>query len=651
MRTQTTAQALAYSSASQRQKIKLEIKDDSGAWQEWTDLYEQDRVVSIDWGEDVDSPGQDASISLFWRYYYDNASPYVSGTRISGYLALGRELKIHVAVVPQDVSVGSGDWIEVFHGKIDTLDLANEPGTITARDVIMAQLADRWVEDETVYGDNGGTLDIEDVIQDLLDDWTDGSITLEVPTGTSFAIVEYKQQRMPVLQAIQDLVALIGWDIRPKWHAASSSWRLTLYEPDRSTTTSMASFSPEIWHDVDRASIDFSRIRNVVEVTYVNGTDDSGDVSTSTVTATDSASVTKYGRRWMEVVEGTTSQIDTSGEATALATAIVTDLAEPELDFGVSVPLWPWAEVNDYYTFEADGRRFGADQKLAIQGYRHTFTAEQFRTAFVASGQPKAGVVNWLEREARPGQADNKKDLAPVALAVPTITETALAVLLELGWPRDGDWDLIEVHRSTTSSFTPSASTLIGTARGTRFIDRDADPDTDYYYRTIVKNKSGLRSAASSETAAKSPNFVERTDLGVKLRQGVRLELSADQTGETTSPFLVDFDTRAVGESDYADLTKNAIAPIGGGFCQVSVRIAPGTGQDATTWRVDLIISGTSTVVATSGDKTATEDLLINEPIELNKAFLYCCQITFTGTSIDIEADRTHFAFVGTPVT
>jgi hypothetical protein len=650
MRTQTTAQALAYSSASQRQKIKLEIKDSSGTWQEWTDLYEQDRVVSIDWGEDVDSPGQDASISLFWRYYYDNASPYVSGSRISGYLALGRELKIHVAVVPQDVSVGAGDWIEVFHGKIDTLDLANEPGTITARDVIMAQLADRWVEDETVYGDNGGTLDIEDVIQDLLDDWTDGSITLEVPTGTSFAIVEYKQQRMPVLQAIQDLVALIGWDIRPKWSEADSEWQLTLYEPDRSTATSLASFSPEIWHAVDRASIDFSRIRNVVEVTYVSGTDDSGDVETSTVTATDTASVTKYGRRWMEVVEGTTSQIDTSGEATALATAIVTDLAEPELDFGVSVPLWPWAEINDYYAFEADGRRFGADQKLAVQGYRHTFTAEQFRTAFVASGQPKAGVVNWLEREARPGQADNKKDLAPAALSLPAVTEAALAVVLRLGWPRDGDWDLIEVHRSTTSSFTPSASTLIGTARGTRFIDRDADPDTDYYYRTIVKSKSGLRSAASPETSAKSPNFVEREQLGVKLRQGARLEMSADQTS-STSPFVVGFDTLAVGTSDYANTSTVSIKPIGGGFCQVSIRVAPGSGQDATTWRVDLMESGTAAVVATSGDQDDLADLLINEPIALDKNRTYRCEITFTGTSIDIDSTRSHFAFVGTPVT
>ena len=651
MRTQTTAQSFAYASRSQQTRVKLEIKDSGGTWQEWTDLYGQDHAVSIEWGEDVDSPGMDASISIFWRRYNDNASPWVEDTRISDWIALAREIKIYIAVIPEDVAVTSGDWIEVFHGVIDTLDFSKEPGTITARDAIMQQLADGWIEAEETYGANDGSKDLKDVIQDILNDHTTG-ITFQSPvSGVGFAVVEYKQQRMPILQALQDLVALVGWDLRPRWSSSGSEWRLELYEPDRSTTTSQASFSPEIWFDVDRANLDLSRIRNVIDVTYVDGTDDAGDIATSTVTVTNSASVAKYGRRWMEVVEGTSSLIDTSGEATTLGTAIANDLAEPEVDFGVIIPLFPWIEVNDYYTFEADGRRFGADQKLAIQGYRHTVIAGQLRTSITASGQPKAGVRHWLEREARPGQAENRKDLAPAALALPTAVETALGVLLDLGWPRDGDWDLIEVHRSTTSSFTPSASTLIGITRGTHFVDKGGDPDTDYYYRTIVKSKRGLRGAASPETTAKSPNFVERTDVGVKLRQGVRLEMSADQTGETTSPFVVDFDTRAVGEAAYADLTKNAIAPIGGGFCQVSVRIAPAAGQDATTWRVDLVESGTTTAVATSGDKDAGEDLLINEPVELNKNLVYQCAISFIGTSIDIESDRSHLAFHGTPVT
>lgn len=75
------------------------------------------------------------------------------------------------------------------------------------------------------------------------------------------------------------------------------------------------------------------------------------------------------------------------------------------------------------------------------------------------------------------------------------------------------DWQRVEIHTSTTSGFTPDASTLratIETAQGGTVITPTDDP---VYVRLLARNTSGAASPPSTETGPYGPSPVVATDI------------------------------------------------------------------------------------------------------------------------------------------
>ena len=338
-----------------------------------------------------------------------------------------------------------------------------------------------------------GTL-VENVIQQIINDGLGaGAVTLFTPVSPAWAIRSYAQQRQSVLDAIKDLANQIGWSLRYRWDAGTSAFRLTLYDPGRSTTTPARTFAPSEIVDVSACRVEITEIRNVVQVIYPDSTDvdPKGYAIRKTVVVSDSASITKYGRRFMEISEGDASNLNTSAEATTLANAALSDLKDPGAEYAVEVPLFPWVQLGDLLRFAADGRHFTANQDLAVVQVDHTIDDTTAATKITTRGKPASGLDRWLDLD---GRANSPEDIH--SLVLNTSGETFVATLTPTVGGQHAQADLgaasqaafqqwFEVHASKTSGFTPSKQTLKASGANLHAPLTDLEPGERYYVKHV----------------------------------------------------------------------------------------------------------------------------------------------------------------------
>lgn len=611
-------------------------------WIDWTQLLGRDWVVSADWGETLDEPGLNASIELHYRHYVDSASPYTLGTRLSGYLNLYQRIRIYTAIMPDEqMAPGSGDWQLMFDGRIDTINLGEATAVLSCRDAITALIIDRQREADGLIA----TQAMESFIQAILDNsLSTDAPTLYTPTSPSFTILSYNVEPMSVAEAIRDVYLYIGWDCRPKWRSSTSQFELTLYDPDRTKASADYTFDADRYLTIDQCGIDIANIRNVVVVWYWDGTTTNGTKAVpKSITRTDTASIAAYGRRWMEITEAQTSALDTPTEVQAFADAILSDLAQPDMTFSVQAPyFWP-IELNDLYDFEADGLRFSATQRLAVESYRHTISADgDASTSIQVSGKPKSGRQVWLGRESRQGQLPSHNSLTP---ETPTINVTSgpIGMLIDVDWSQRPLLDMYQIHRSTSSGFTPGESTLIGFARANKgFWDPASSTLETRYYKAIALDVTGNASAASAQDSGAATG-VTTSLLHASLRHGAGVSLSGDQT-LASSPDLVEWDTVSWGVSDMLDLGNNSIVVDYDGVYAVGIGIYPESTAEIATWKVELIKNGSTTILNSGTRSLGEEPILLSADISLSATDELTVQVTYTGTSCIIESTDSYFS-------
>ncbi|MEX1103549.1 MAG: biotin/lipoyl-containing protein, partial [Dehalococcoidia bacterium] len=392
--------------ATNNYKTLVRVLVDSTGSSDFVDLTDHmgvDWVESAQWGETIDSPGQDASVVLRRSTFNVSLAPLVENSRANQqplytyvpFITANRAIKIDVAILPPDTEPVTADWVSAFIGVIDVVEFGGDDTMeIKARNNIGA-LVDAFIEDQTPYGSTAGTA-IQSVIDDILVDYG-GSVTLYTPSSPSFNILLYDQAKEPVHSAIKKLADMIGWDVRYKWDNGTSAWRLTLSGPTRSGADVDYTFAAEQIIAVKLAAVDRTNVRNAIKISYR----DASDGRRKTITRTDATSITKYGRRWMELQEDDTSQINSSSEANAMGDAILADLKEPSLVASFDVGCFPFVQLWDYYTFPANGKHYDAAQSLAVAGYSHRYTKDESTTTLQARGQPAGAFERWLGKDSR----------------------------------------------------------------------------------------------------------------------------------------------------------------------------------------------------------------------------------------------------------
>jgi hypothetical protein len=324
-----------------------------------------------------------------------------------------------------------------------------------------------------------------------------------------FNILPYIQQKESILEAIRKLTQQFGWDARYKFGVSAGSYQLTMYSPDRAKVTPDFTWQPSDRLDASSVKITRQNIRNAVRIVYTDRTTPATPVRSS-VTLTDAPSITKYGRRFMEIAEDGSSQIDTAGEATTMATAALSDLKEPNVDKTATTPLFLVCELGDLYRFVADGELFDADQDLAVISYKHSVSASGGQmTNFMLRGKPAGGFMRWLRMESRSGVAPTSDFNAPAVAAGSSLQPGIGAVIIVYDDPVTYsppvlDWSISECHidgpydTAPGGTFSPTSATLKQKARTTRFEIHNLVPGKFYRAIVLVIDDKGNKSTAVS---------------------------------------------------------------------------------------------------------------------------------------------------------
>jgi hypothetical protein len=160
VRSISAAQQKVLDAGVQADFVRVSVKDAGGTFRDLTTYPGFNAVRSVQWGERVDEPHQTFDVELMRELYQLSLSPFVSGSAVNkGFsssgsgqlLAVGREVKIEVAVVAMDTQPASGDWMEVLRGRIDTVDPASGANVRIGGRGLSGRLAQQYVKQERVY--------------------------------------------------------------------------------------------------------------------------------------------------------------------------------------------------------------------------------------------------------------------------------------------------------------------------------------------------------------------------------------------------------------------------------------------------------------------------------------------------------------------
>ena len=461
-----------------------------------------------------------------------------------------------------------------------------------------------------------GLLPMEAVLQGIIDDAVnDGDLSdppvLATATTPGFSVRPFVKEQMSALDAMRALAAIIGWDLRLAYFDAQSDdevwgrWRLSLFAPDRETTTALATFTADQYLPVRRGRQSLDTIRNRVEITYCDWSNmdpDGVNAPQRRVTYEDATSIAKYGVQWMGLGAGSANEVNSLTEAARLGAAILDDLAEPVADIEIELPLRWWVELGDLYEFGADGRVWTSAQKLAVVGWKHQIRKGSAVTGLQVRGKPSAGVRRWHDRGVGPGKATPSAHEA-LQTSTPDVTTAVNGGIIKFDPPpqqnrpgSSGGFAKAELHLSQTNGFTPSASTLKSISTSTRFDITGLLAGVTYYGRIICIDARGNRSAPS-------PQFTLRPTG----QFGCQLSVASDATGTETGDVIA-FDTADTDPASMLDDDRIGIVAPADGIYDVSAT-ARLTGLDSAGDNALLVIkvngsaaySGPSTLIFGDG--------------------------------------------------
>ncbi len=379
------------------------------SWVSLNDCFGNNFIKSAVVEESNDQNMATAKVALKRNIAYWNLSPLMTLSAVTGLVDIYKKIRISFAVMPADVEPSSSDYILKFRGRIAQIDWAADTLQVDCRDD-GGDLMDLCLESLVEYSSDISTQLVETVMQSILNNAAAAAgytpVTLYSVTGTGgtpfqgadspgWALRLFTQQLMPTLGALDVLAKQIAWLVKYKYNSSVADYVLTFWDPSRASVTPVYTFTPSQYRAPSTLERHIGDIRNVVCVRY---TDPSGNAQS--VTVSDAASIALYGRRFFQIAEEASSQVNTSTEALKMANGALSDLAQPNATMQIDVPLfWP-GELNDTYTFAANGTHFDTNQNFSVVGLKHSVTEKTGITSMTVRGKPSGGWQMWYDRMA-----------------------------------------------------------------------------------------------------------------------------------------------------------------------------------------------------------------------------------------------------------
>lgn len=413
MRAATSGQLTVLDSPAFDTYCRVLIADADGTLRDYTSQSGKNWITQAEIEVNIDQPIAQATLQLR-RDVIDGTgplslSPLISSSTLNrnalnGFASaidVGRKVQIFTATMASGVSPSSGDWQNIFEGMIDKWQIEHSPIVLTCRDQGGA-LQDQFIEVEENYGSDFPGTPIETVMQQILDRWMGvGVVTLNCPASPGYGISPYTQSRVAVMDALQTLAGLIGYDLRYRWNSTASQWQLTLLVVPRTgaaSTTPVRTIGAGNYIDVQTLQVDRTNIRNAFTVWFT----DSATGTRQFATDSDTTSIARYGRLWMETDEPVDSPINSAPTAAAFIGYMKADLKDPLADQTIERHHDWTVELNDVHLYQANNVHYDADQTLAVIAYRHTIGMGKSRTVVAVRGKPCARYLAWRSKRNTP---------------------------------------------------------------------------------------------------------------------------------------------------------------------------------------------------------------------------------------------------------
>lgn len=400
MRTHTPQQAQQARASGLQYHARLEVRNpDDTAWVDVSDF-----LLSADWGRDSDQAVMDAVLELLREVDpATSLAPYMGSstlnrTSLGAYAPLlkpKRRVRLHTAITAPGVAPTS--WLPAFEGIIDDVDSAQGDNVqVVARD-LGALLLDRQIEGPQQYALPTGT-PLESVLQSMLNANGFSSVLLYTPVSPNWMVRRFEIKDGSLLDNMRALANQIGWDVRYEYDN-NDQFRLTLLQPNRETSApSLQTFNAGDYEAISRFNESGATVRTVVRVHYMHEDGHADDV---TVEASPEV-IAEYGRLLMVVPVEATFDIHTVADATALANMILADVSRPLADKELQLWYWPFVQVGDTYTFQANGVHYDTDQKMYTFGFRHELRDGHISTRLTVAGEPIGFLRTWHRRADQP---------------------------------------------------------------------------------------------------------------------------------------------------------------------------------------------------------------------------------------------------------
>lgn len=355
-----------------------------------------------------------------------------------------------------------------------------------------------------------------------------GKPTLWAETDPAWNVREWATpSTQNVFTAVEDPMGQIAWRVGMRWDDHRQAFRFAAWRPSTfDISENLVRARLVRYGDV---AIDGLWARDVVVGEYEDAgtTGNLGERERRLVCTTNPAAAKAIGRRYARVGVGSLSNVNASGEAQELTDNIADDLDQANADTSFEALFDPYTESGDYFFVQGEqGEGTAAvarwvmpllvaeSQAWGCQGVTHTFTGGSART--VLHGRASSG-ASRIERHFDMIQANGwvggKGTLAPLTPAAPGCTGITGGGAIRgafITWvfpvnDLNRMWDLMQVHISTTTGFTPSSSTIKKTERGHNAVVMGLVASTTYYVKLIAMDRAGNKSAASSQTSFATP--------------------------------------------------------------------------------------------------------------------------------------------------
>lgn len=301
-------------------------------------------------------------------------------------------------------------WRPFFSGRIDRANPDADAGELTLdlRDV-MCDVLDTWMEPTINAGFTLPESEIVELLGGLLGsmafllgypvsrvDLNNSPWPFVTIGDPNMHVTGFTVDPGPTLLLLREIGLLNGWDLRGRWGTSEQgpdTYVLTYYEPDRGLTGFQYMLPIDRQYALRALTKDRSEVRNVVEVTPASIA--VNDADRVPVKVSDALSILKYGRAYLGISEDAKSRIRTVAQATVLANAILSDTKEPKVMADVETPFLPFVEINDVIKLPANGLQHDTDLVVSVSGYTHTITPEGAVTVLRTRDLPAAANREW----------------------------------------------------------------------------------------------------------------------------------------------------------------------------------------------------------------------------------------------------------------